>query len=108
MIVPQITAKSKDDFIERVRSGDLELARAIIRTVIRNLNAKDQNFIVAEIAFEDDGESYELSCHSDEFILTLEKNLKVLIEAEAYEECTKVASALKYLKSNNQSYDVQI
>ena len=56
MIVPQITAKSKDDFIERVQNGDLELARAVIRTVIRNLNAKNQNFIVAEIAFEDEGD----------------------------------------------------
>ena len=108
MIVPRITAKSIEDFTQRVKNGDLELARTIIRTVLKNLKAKDTNFIVAEVEFEDDQESYELSCHSDEFILTLEKNLEILVEAEAYEECTKVAAAIKYLKNNNQSYDIQV
>lgn len=108
MIVPRITAKSIQDFSQRIKNGDLELARAIIRTILKNLKAKDTSFIIAEVEFEDAGDSYELSCHSDEFILTLEKNLEVLVEAEAYEECTKVAAAIRYLKDSNQSYDVQV
>lgn len=104
----QLKAKSKQDFYQQVKEGNLELARMIIRTILHNLTSKPGRFIITEIEFEEEGESYELSCHSDEFILTLEKNLKVLIEAEAYEECIKVVSALKYLKSKNQSYDVQI
>lgn len=103
-----LKVKCKEDFIQQVRDGDLELARIVIRTVLQNLNSKPGRFNIAEIEFEDEGEIYELSCHSDEFILTLEKNLQLLIEAEAYEECIKVTSALRYLKSNNQSYDVQI
>ena len=108
MIVPRITAKSIKDFTQRVKDGDLELARAIIRTVLKNLKAKDTSFIIAEVEFEDGEDNCELSCHSDEFILTLEKNLEILVEAEAYEECTKVAAAIKYLKNNNQSYDIQV
>lgn len=108
MIVPRITAKSIEDFTQRVKHGDLELARTIIRTVLKNLKAKDTSFIIAEVEFEDGEDNCELSCHSDEFILTLEKNLEILVEAEAYEECTKVAAAIKYLKNNNQSYDIQV
>jgi len=108
MIVPRITAKSIEDFTQRVKHGDLELARTIIRTVLKNLKAKNTSFIIAEVEFEDGEDNCELSCHSDEFILTLEKNLEILVEAEAYEECTKVAAAIKYLKNNNQSYDIQV
>ena len=108
MIVPRITAKSIEDFTQRVKHGDLELARTIIRTVLKNLKAKDTSFIIAQVEFEDGEDNCELSCHSDEFILTLEKNLEILVEAEAYEECTKVAAAIKYLKNNNQSYDIQV
>ena len=100
--------KSKEDFLNQVREGDITLARMVIRTVLQNLTSKNTRHTITEIQFEEDGESYELSCHSDEFILTLEKNLQLLIEAEAYEECIKVTSALRYLKSKNQSYDVQI
>jgi len=81
MIVPRITAKSIEDFTQRVKHGDLELARTIIRTVLKNLKAKDTSFIIAEVEFEDGEDNCELSCHSDEFILTLEKNLEILVEA---------------------------
>ena len=37
MIVPRITAKSIEDFTQRVKNGDLELARAIIRIILKNL-----------------------------------------------------------------------
>ena len=100
--------KSKQEFINQIKEGDLTLARMIIRTILRNLSSKNTRHTITEVEFEEDEESYELSCHSDEFILTLEKNLEILVEAEAYEECTKVAAAIKYLKNNNQSYDIQV
>jgi len=99
--------KSKQEFINQIKEGDLTLARMIIRTILRNLSSKNTRHTITEVEFEEDEESYELSCHSDEFIVTLEKNLQVLIEAEAYEECYKVAMAIRYLK-NNKSYDIQI
>jgi hypothetical protein len=109
MIVPRIKVKSKDELYERVQNGDLELARVVIRGILKNLKADKLNLIVAEVIFEEDSESYELTCHSDEFIVTLEKNLKVLVDAEAYEECSKVVSAIKYLRDiKTRSYDIQI
>ena len=99
--------KSKREFLDQVKEGDITLARMIIRTILHNLTSKNTRHIITQVEFEDNGESYELSCHSDEFILTLEKNLQVLIDAEAYEECSKVAMAIRYLK-NNKSYDIQI
>lgn len=109
MIVPQIRVKSKDELYQRVQDGDLELTRLIIKTILKNLKERSVRLIVAEVLFEDSQESYELSCHSDEFIVTLEKNLKILVDAEAYEECSKIVSAIKYLKSYKEnSYDIQI
>ena len=109
MIVPRITVKSKDELFDRVQEGDIELARIIIRGILKNLKLDKGKLVVAEVIFQEDGESYELICHSDEFIVTLEKNLKVLIDAEAYEECSKVVTAIKFLKSNKgKSYDIQI
>ncbi len=93
--------------MEEVKSGHLPLAKIITKTILSKLDSENIELVVAKVEFEDDKESYELSCHSNNFILTLEKNLQILINAEAYEECPEVVKAIKYLK-NNKSYDIQI
>jgi hypothetical protein len=94
----ELKSKSKEAFVQEVKEGNLDLARLIVNSILNNLNLKNKNLVIAQVDFEEEDESFELSCHSDTFIVTLEKNLKVLVDAEAYEECSKVVEAIKYLK----------
>jgi len=101
-------AKSEQDFVNRVRGGDITLARIIVDAIIHNLDSTKRHNYIVTVKLEDEEEYYDLTCHSEEFIVTLEKNLKVLVDAEAYEECSQVVEAIKYLKGKKgNSYVLQ-
>ena len=54
------------------------------------------SFLLVEM--EEEEEFYDLTCNPEEFIVTLEKNLEILVENEIYELCQEVVDAIKYLK----------
>jgi hypothetical protein len=53
---------------------------------------------IISIEMEEEEEFYDLTCNPEEFIVTLEKNLEILVENEVYELCQEVVNAIKYLK----------
>ena len=96
-------AKSEADFIARVKGGDVTLAKIIVDAIIHNLDSTRRHNYIITVKLEDEEGYYDLTCHSEEFIVTLEKNLQILVDAEAYEECSKVVQAIKYLKEKKGS-----
>lgn len=94
----KLRSKSKQTFLDKVLQGDPELAKVIIDEILNNLDS-EESIVVTHISFEEEEESFECSCSPDSFIVTLAKNLKVLVAAEAYEDCSKVIAAMKYLES---------
>lgn len=101
-----LRVKSEADFYSRVKGGDLNLAIIIVDAILTNLDSKKKHNYIVTIELEEEEETYDLTCHSDEFLFTLEKNLQILAEGEMYEKCQEVVEAIKYLK--NKSYDVQV
>lgn len=97
--------KSEGDFMERVRQRDMKLAIIICQAILANLDTSKRFVYVVSVEMEEEGEFYDLSCPSDDFIVTLEKNLKILIENELYELCQEVVDAIKYLKQKKKTND---
>lgn len=90
--------KSEADFIEKVKQRDAKLATTICNAILANLDTTKRNVYIISIEMEEEEEFYDLTCNPEEFIVTLEKNLEILVENEVYELCQKVVNAIKYLK----------
>lgn len=90
--------KSEADFIEKVKQRDASLAAIICNAILANLDATKRNVYIISVEMEDEEEFYDLTCNPEEFIVTLEKNLEILVENEVYELCQEVVNAIKYLK----------
>lgn len=90
--------KSEADFIEKVKQRDAKLAAIICSAILANLDTTKRNVYIISVEMEEEEEFYDLTCNPEEFIVTLEKNLEILVENEVYELCQEVVNAIKYLK----------
>jgi len=90
--------KSEADFIDKVKQRDAKLATIICNAILANLDTTKRNVYIISIEMEEEEEFYDLTCNPEEFIVTLEKNLEILVENEVYELCQEVVNAIKYLK----------
>ena len=97
--------KSEADFIQRVKDGDAKLASMICNAILTNLDSTKKHVYIVSVEMEEEEEFYDLTCNPEEFIVTLEKNLQVLVDNELYESCQEVVEAIKYLKQKQNSYE---
>ena len=97
--------KSEADFIEKVSQRDAKLASIICNAILANLDNTKKNVYIISVEMEEEQEFYDLTCNPEEFIVTLEKNLQVLVDNELYESCQEVVEAIKYLKQKQNSYE---
>jgi uncharacterized protein YegP (UPF0339 family) len=97
--------KSEADFIQRVKDGDVKLASMICNAILTNLDSTKKHVYIVSVEMEEEEEFYDLTCNPEEFIVTLEKNLQVLVDNELYESCQEVVKAIKYLKQKQNSYE---
>ena len=89
---------SQEDLTTRVKNRDISLCCLICDAILANLNTTRKNVYVVTIEVTDEQETYDLSCNSADFIVTLERNLEILIDNELYELCQKVSDGIKHLK----------
>jgi hypothetical protein len=97
--------KSEADFIQKVKDGDVKLASMICNAILTNLDSSKKHVYIVSVEMEEEEEFYDLTCNPEEFIVTLEKNLQVLVDNELYESCQEVVEAIKYLKQKQNSYE---
>ena len=97
--------KSEADFIQKVKDGDVKLASMICNAILTNLDSSKKHVYIVSVEMEEEEEFYDLTCNPEEFIVTLEKNLKVLVDNELYEQCQEVVTAIEYLKQKQNSYE---
>jgi hypothetical protein len=94
--------QSQEELSTNVKNKDVRLACLICDAILANLNTTKKNVYVVTVEVLDEQETYDLSCNSADFIVTLEKNLEILIEYELYELCQEVSNGIKYLKQKNK------
>lgn len=94
----EITVNNSDEFQEMVDNKDFRIAKAIVDSILENLNTKKKNVHILSVACVEDQAIYDLTLDRKFFVDTLEENLKYYIEQERYEECQKIVEAIKQLK----------
>lgn len=99
----EITVNSSDEFQEMVDNKDFRIAKAIVESILENLNTKKKNVHILSVACVEDQAIYDLTLDRKFFVDTLEENLKYFIEQERYEECQKIVEAINKLKDKTSS-----
>jgi hypothetical protein len=90
-----------DDFLDKARNKDIEIAKAIVDVILENLETKKRHIHVFEIEVEEEGSTYDLTIDRNNFVDALEKNLSHYEKEELYEECVSIVNAIKFLKNKN-------
>ena len=85
-----------------------ELSLAVVDTIIKNLATKVKSVKVAHISIVNPETEMVLALERNEFLDTLEQQLKDFETAELYEHCSKIYDAIKKLKIGKVIHDVQI
>jgi hypothetical protein len=96
-----ITVKDEDDFQKLIESKDKTLAIEIVKIVLKNLNTKKRFIPVLEIYLETTDVMVDLTVDRNDFVDTLEKNLKTLLDWEEYEWCSKIKKGIDKLNKKN-------
>jgi len=99
----EITVNNSDEFQEMVDNKDFRIAKAIVESILENLNTKKKNVHILSVACVEDQAIYDLTLDRRFFVDTLEENLKYFIEQERYEECQKIVEAINKLKDKTSS-----
>lgn len=99
----EITVNNSDEFQEMVDNKDFRIAKAIVDSILENLNTKKRNIHILSVACVEDQAVYDLTLDRKFFVDTLEENLKYYIEQERYEECQKIVEAIKQLKEKTST-----
>jgi len=95
----EITVNNTDEFQEMVDRKDFKIAKAIVDSILENLNSKKRNVHILSVACVEDNAIYDLTLDKKFFADTLEENLKYFIEQERYEECQRIVDAVNKIKS---------
>ena len=99
----EITVNNSDEFQEMVDNKDFRIAKAIVESILENLNTKKKNVHILSVTCVEDQAIYDLTLDRKFFVDTLEENLKYFIEQERYEECQKIVEAINKLKDKTSS-----
>jgi hypothetical protein len=95
----EITVNNTDEFQEMIDRKDFKIAKAIVDSILENLDSKKRNVHILSIACIEDDAIYDLTLDKKFFADTLEENLKYFIEQEKYEECQRIVDAVNKIKS---------
>ena len=93
-----ITVKTQEDFEDLVRDRNFEISSAIPKSIIKNLKGKRKNVPILSIKVLEEQTVYDITVKRDDMLESLEKNLEIHVENEDYESCSKILSAINYLK----------
>jgi len=98
----EITVNSSEEFEEMVKNKDFRIAKAIVESILENINTKKRNVHILSVSCLEDQASYDLTLDRKFFVDTLEENLKYFIEQERYEECQRIVEAINGLKEKQK------
>ena len=98
----EITVNTTEEFQEMVDRKDFRIAKAIVESILTNINTKKRNVHILSVACVEDNAIYDLTLDRKFFVDTLEENLKYFIEQERYEQCQEIVEAIKNLKNKAQ------
>jgi hypothetical protein len=95
----EIIVENFDEFEDLVSSKDLNLSDIIVNSILNNLENEEGKIHSVDLIIKDEGIVYSLEVLKENFIDTLEKNLKIQEYHEQFERCVEIQQALAKLKN---------
>lgn len=93
-----ITIQNFEELEYLVLSKDLNLSDIIVNSILSNLETKEEKIHFVDLIIKDEGVVYSLDVLKENFIDTLERNLKVQQHHEQFERCIEIQQAIIKLK----------
>jgi predicted nucleic acid-binding protein len=99
----EFTLNNSEEFQAMVDRKDFSISKAVVETILANLNTRKQHVHILTVNCLDEGEAYDITLERKHFIDTLQENLKYYVENEKYEDCTKIVEAINTLKEKQNT-----
>jgi protein-arginine kinase activator protein McsA len=98
----KINVFDSDEFEQLVANRDLRISKALVETILKNLNGRKRHVHALSVLVEQEQTIYDITVDRKEFVVTLEQNLSILEKNEEYETCAEVVKAIKFLKEKKK------
>lgn len=93
----EITLRNSDEFQAMIDKKDFTIAKAIVESILNNINTRKKHVHVLSVNCTDDNATYDITLEKRYFVETLQENLKYYVEKELYEECSQIVKAITQL-----------
>jgi hypothetical protein len=81
----EISVFDSDEFEQLVASRDLRISKALVETILKNINGRKRHIHALSVLIEQEQTIYDITIDRQEFIHTLEQNLPIYEKHELYE-----------------------
>jgi len=98
----EISVFDTDEFEQLVASRDLRVSKALVETILKNLNGRKRHIHALSVLIEQEQTMYDITIDRQEFVTTLEQNLPIYEKHELYEGCQEIINAIKFLKDKKK------
>jgi hypothetical protein len=98
----EISVFDSDEFEQLVASRDLRISKALVETILKNINGRKRHVHALSVLIEQEQTMYDITIDRQEFIPTLEQNLLIYEKHELYEQCAEIVNAIKVLKDKKK------
>lgn len=98
----EINVFDGDEFEELIVQHDLRVSKALVETILNNLNGRKRHIHALSVVIEQEQTVYDITIDRQEFIITLEKNLPIYEKNELYEECSEIIKGIEFLKGKEK------
>jgi len=99
----EITVQNTEEFQQMVDNRDFRISKAIVDGILKNMKGKKKHVHVLSVTCLEEEEIYDITVERKHFAETLEENLPHYVREEQYEDCQKIADAIKELKNQDIS-----
>jgi protein-arginine kinase activator protein McsA len=99
----EITLNNSDEFQDMIDKKDFTISKAVVETILANINTRKKYLHVLSVNCLEDGATYDITLEKKYFAETLQENLKYYVEKELYEECSQIVEAINKLKEKEDN-----
>ncbi len=97
----EISVFDSEEFEKMIAKRDLRISKALVETVLKNLNGRKRYLHALSVLVENEETIYDVTVDRQDFVTTLESNLSIYEENELYEECAEIVKAINFLKAKD-------
>jgi hypothetical protein len=98
----EISVFDSDEFEELITNRDLRISKALVETILKNINGRKRHVHALSVLIEQEQTMYDITIDRQEFVTTLEQNLPIYEKHELYEGCVEIVNAIKVLKDKKK------